>query len=114
MVSMSRGLLLGAIVITGAGLLSACSINVNDDGVEPGRYAYPRTATDQCRREVERTYGDRYRVAYDLPELSSSGSTQIVVQRFTLALRKDNFEPPQRRSLRCTVDGGALTQVVPE
>ncbi len=111
---MSRGLLLGAVVITGAGLLSACSINVNDEAVEPGRYAYPRTATDQCRREVERTYGDRYRVAYDLPELSSSGSIQIVVQRFTLALRKDNFEPPQRRSLRCTVDGGALTQVVPD
>jgi len=111
---MSRGFVLGALAITGIGLLSACSINVNDDEGNRDHYAYPRTATDQCRREVERTYGDRYRIAYDLPDLSSSSSTQIVVQRFTLALRKDNFEPPQRRSLRCTVDGGVLTQVVPE
>jgi hypothetical protein len=114
MVCLSRGFLLGALAITGIGLLSACSINVNDDNADHGRYAYPRTATDQCRREVERTYGDRYRIAYDMPELTSNGSTQIVVQRFTLALRKDNFEPPQRRSLRCTVDGGVLTQVVPD
>ena len=112
MSKIARMLILGVGMVAGAAALSACSINVNDDK-EDGRYAHPRTATDQCRREVERTYGDRYRIAYDLPDLVTSGPVQTVTQSFTLALRKDNFDSPQRRTLRCTVDGGVLTQVVP-
>lgn len=109
---MMRSLATGLALVIAGTAFSACSINVNDDQ-DHGRYAYPRTATDQCRREVERSYGDRYRIAYDLPDLVTTGSVQTVTQAFTLVLRKDNFDAPQRRSLRCTVDGGVLTQVVP-
>lgn len=95
------------------GLLGACSINVNDDNYEHGAYRMPRTATDLCRREVDRSFGDRYRIAFDLPELTTSGNVQTVQQPFTMASRKDAFEGPQRRTLRCTVVDGVLTQAVP-
>lgn len=94
----------------GALALSACSINVDGDTHGPG-YNLPRTATDLCRREVDRTYDSRYRIAYELPELSTDGPTQTVRQAFTLALRKENFEAPERRALRCVVRGGELVSV---
>lgn len=96
-----------------AGLLGGCSINVNDGEYDHGNYRTPRTATDICRREVDRSYGDRYRIAFDLPELTTNGGTQMVFQPFTMASRKDSFEAPQRRALRCTIVDGVLTQAVP-
>lgn len=112
MSKIARMLLVGLGMVVGAGVLSACSINVNDDK-DDGRYARPRTATDHCRREVERTYGDRYRIAYELPDLVTNGTVQTVTQGFTLVLRRENFDAPERRSIRCTVDSGVLIQVVP-
>lgn len=108
-----RASLLTALALAGGGLLGACSINVNDGEVDHGNYRTPRTATDICRREVDRSFGDRYRIAFDLPELTTNGGTQSVFQPFTMASRKDSFEPPQRRALRCTIVDGALTQAVP-
>ncbi|MQP65118.1 hypothetical protein GE253_07125 [Niveispirillum sp. SYP-B3756] len=93
--------------------LAGCSINVNDGENEHGNFRNPRTATDICRREVDRSYGDRYRIAFDLPELTSNGGTQTVHQPFTMASRKDSFEAPQRRALRCTIVDGILTQAGP-
>lgn len=110
---MSRKGLIVLLALAGGGLLGGCSINVNDDGIEHGDYRAPRTATDICRREVDRSYGDRYRIAFDLPELSTSGNVQTVQQPFTIASRKDAFEGPLRKVLRCTVVDGALTQAVP-
>lgn len=101
------------LAIAGVGLLGACSINVNDGELERGSYSTPRTATDVCRREVHRTYGDRYRISFDLPELSTNGTVQTVHQPFTIVSRKDSFEGPQRRVLRCTLTDGILTQAVP-
>jgi hypothetical protein len=103
-------------LLTGLGLvalLAACSINVRDDDIDHDGYHRPRTATDLCRREVDRTYGSRYRIAFDLPELTTSGNIQTVVQPFTMASRKDAFEGPTSRSLRCSVADGVLTQATP-
>lgn len=110
---MSRSGLFIALALAGGGLLGGCSINVHDDGIEHGDYRAPRTATDICRREVDRSFSDRYRIAFDLPELITNGNVQTVQQPFTIASRKDAFETPQRRTLRCTVVDGALTQAVP-
>ena len=109
----NHSFLLALLAVAAGGLLGACSINVNDDDYDHGTYRMPRTATDICRREVDRSFGDRYRIAFDLPELTTSGNVQTVNQPFTMASRKDAFEGPQRRTLRCTVVEGALTQAVP-
>lgn len=101
------------LALSAGGLLGACSINVNDGEYEHGKYHAPRTATDICRREVDRSFGDRYRIAFDLPDLSTNGNIQTVQQPFTMASRKDSFEAPQRRTLRCTITDGVLTQAVP-
>lgn len=102
-----------ALVLAGAGLLGACSINVNGDEYDRDGHYKPRTATDQCRREVDRSFGDRYKIAFDLPDLTTNANVQTVVQPFTIASRRDSFEAPQRRVLRCTVVDGALTMAVP-
>lgn len=96
--------------LAGLLLLGGC-INIQGDGDHDGGPYRPRTATDLCRREVEHSYESRYRIAYDLPELTTNGTTQTVRQPFTLAARKENFEGPERREIRCTVVDGALTQV---
>ncbi|MFV3075809.1 hypothetical protein [Niveispirillum fermenti] len=108
-----RGSGLAMLAIAAMGLLGACSIKVNEGDAERGAYSTPRTATDVCRREVHRSYGDRYRISFDLPELSTSGTLQTVYQPFTIVSRKDSFEGPQRRALRCTLADGILTQAVP-
>jgi len=102
------------LAVAAGGLLGACSINVQDRDYEhDDGYSRPRSATDLCRREVNRSFGDRYRIAFDLPELSTSGNTQTVIQPFNMVSRKDSFDGPQRRTLRCTVVDGVLTQSVP-
>jgi hypothetical protein len=101
------------IMMTVVGLLSGCSINVNDAEFDHDNYPLPRTATDVCRREVERSYGNRYRIAFDLPELSTNGDTQTVQQPFTMASRKNDFEAPTRLTLHCTVVKGVLTRATP-
>lgn len=94
-------------------LLGGCAIEVNDR--DPGREAAykPRTATDVCRREVERTYDDRFRIAYELPDLQTQGATQVVVQEFSLTPRKDYGTAIERRTVRCTVADGVLTAFTP-
>ncbi len=101
------------LALSAGGLLGTCSITVNEGEYDHGNYRAPRTATDICRREVDRSFGDRYRIAFDLAELSTSGNVQTVNQPFTMASRKDAFETPQRRTLRCTIVDGVLTQAVP-
>ncbi|WP_298325221.1 hypothetical protein [Asticcacaulis sp.] len=101
------------LALAAGGVLGACSVNVNDGDYERGLSPVPRTATDICRREVDRSFGDRYRIAFDLPELVTNGNVQTVQQPFTMASRRDAFEGPQRRSLRCTLVDGVLTQAVP-
>ncbi len=113
MARISRVSTLALLATAAVGLLGGCSVNVNDGEYDHGNYRVPRTATDICRREVERSFGDRYRIAFDLPELTTNGGTQSVFQPFTMASRKDSFEPPQRRALRCTIVDGVLTQAVP-
>lgn len=95
------------------GLLSGCSIKVNDGDYDGENYRVPRTATDICRREVDRSYGDRYHIAFDLPELTTNGDVQTVHQPFIMANRKNSFEAPARSALRCTLVKGVLTQATP-
>lgn len=102
-----------ALLLVGAGFLGGCSINVNADEYDHDGHGKPRTATDQCRREIDRSFGDRYKIAFDLPDLTTNANVQTVVQPFTLASRRDSFEPPQQRVLRCTIVDSALTMAVP-
>ena len=105
---------LAATLLVGAPLLlggCVAEINAGDDAYHGGAYSRIRTATDMCRREVERSYEDRYRIAYDLPDLTSQGTTQTVVQPFTLEARRNAPDAPGRRTVRCTVVDGTLTQV---
>ncbi len=93
--------------------LGGCAIEVNDRDSGRDGYYKPRGATDLCRREVERTYDDRFRIAYELPELVTQGTSQLVTQEFSLTPRKDYGTGIERRAIRCTVTDGALTSVTP-
>lgn len=110
-----RGPLLTVLPLAGLALLflGGCSIEVNDREVGRDGYYKPRSATDLCRREVERTYDDRFRIAYELPELVTQGTSQIVTQEFSLTPRKDYGTGIERRSIRCTVTDGTLNSVTP-
>lgn len=67
--------------------LSGCvaSINANDHDDDGWRHSHPRTATDLCRREVERTYEDNYRIAFELPSLRSLAMVSPVPPPGTVA-----------------------------
>ncbi|WP_119677408.1 hypothetical protein [Indioceanicola profundi] len=88
--------------------LSGC-ISVHDGGGDSSEYR-PRSATDLCRREVWRSYHEDYKINYDLPELSTSSNSQMVVQSFTLVPERGRADV-ERRTIRCTVTDGALTGV---
>lgn len=109
-------------------VLSGCvaSINANDhDG--DGPHGHYRTATDLCRREVERTYEDAYRISYELPTLrtippmsplpapggtapvpDAIGTQQVVQQPFTITPRRDGGLS-QHQTLTCTLNTGVVT-----
>jgi hypothetical protein len=112
--------------------LGACSIKVQDAG---GRHAdHSLFATEMCKREIERSLGGQSSIAYDLPDLSTKGDVQTVIQAFeltekmfkTVTIERDGQEknaaitviPPstakaQRRSLRCVFVDGKLTEATP-
>ncbi|MFM2041824.1 MAG: hypothetical protein RLY86_400 [Pseudomonadota bacterium] len=91
--------------------LGGCSISVQDgDGYHDGSVERPRSATDICRREVWRSFQEDHRITYDLPELTTTGTTQTVVQAFTLDPHRSS-QGSERRTIRCTISDGTLTEV---
>lgn len=102
-----------ALAAAAVGLLAlgACSISVQDgDGGYHSSDYRPKSATDLCRREVWRSYHEDYKIAYELPELTTAGTSQTVVQSFTLVPERGRADV-ERRTIRCTVTDGALTEV---
>lgn len=97
--------------LVGVALLAgACSIEVNGEtDLDHNNGYYVRTPTDLCRREVNRSFADDYRIDFDLPELSTQGTVQTVVQRFTMTPRQGRGAT-ESRTIQCTVTDRTLTE----
>lgn len=106
-----RTALLFSATAAGTLALGACSIAVQDgdDWNHVGENR-PRAATDICRREVRRSYDYDHGIDFDLPELSTSGTTQTIIQSFTVDAKRGRGVP-ERRTIRCVVTDGVLTEV---